>query len=90
MSVNPSSPKNPAPTPTAPPTPTTPPVEPGYQTTEFWITTIAAGLMAALGIGAAFGLPLNSEQKTAILTAVPVEVTLTAAVYTLARSWRKK
>lgn len=64
-------------------------VEPGYTTTEFWLTIGSQMVIAITGILVAFGVPVTNEQKMAILAAIPVLATFSVACYTIARSWRK-
>lgn len=64
-------------------------VEPGYTTTEFWLTVGSQMVIAITGILVAFGVPVTPAEKMAILAAIPVFATFGVACYTIARSWRK-
>ena len=70
--------------------PQTDPVEPGYTTTEFWVTTVTGVAVATFGLLAAFGLNVSDSQRVAILTETGVVLPALAAVYAIVRTWRKR
>lgn len=67
-----------------------PVAEPGYLTTEFWIAGVSAATTEIATLVTAFGGHFNSAQQAAVVAVGQGVVGLISAVYSLARSWRKR
>jgi hypothetical protein len=70
--------------------PLVPVAEPGYTTTEFWLSSAAAGATLVGTVLVDFGVAnLNAAQRVDITTAAVFGVSLIAGLYALARGIRK-
>jgi hypothetical protein len=68
-----------------------PSIEPGYSTTEFWVSTVTAACTLIFALLADFGVVnFSAQQRTDISAAAVLAVTLIAAGYSIARGLRKK
>ena len=65
-------------------------IEAGYTTTEFWVSSVSAFVLAFFGVLAAFGLPLTAEQKMTVIAVIPASISIIAGAYALGRSLRKR
>lgn len=66
-----------------------PSVEPGYTTTEFWLTTAVSLITEAEGLIVAFGGSITPQQQAAVIAATQGVVGAIVAIYALVRTWRK-